>query len=174
MAAGCKEQPSKTATPNSEKTWEYSSSRDKMRGSTIYYASLTSKNAPLLSDASVSAAHVTLMLSRDSGSPKYQGEPTFMLSAGRFDCTGWTPEGCRVAIKADKDQVFYVTMTAEDCGTLQCLTPQFQFMDAYFNGSILSVIRSAKTLTVELPLLRFGLFQYEFQTEGLKWPFVDK
>jgi hypothetical protein len=149
--------------------WSYTSSTDKMRGTTTYYASRYSYNEPNLEFPYQGGSPLELELWRYKGNnDPYPDEPVLSLSKGQFDCRS---DGCILAMKFDAGPLFYRKATQTDCGSEQCLNISLDGMSPDpRNKPLMKRARMANVLTIEVPIWHYGSYQYEFHVAGLKWP----
>jgi len=152
-------------------TWVYGESIDKMRGEKWFYAELQSSNQPDLGSPYSGGSPLTLQFS------KLQGEtypdnyaPRLILSNGQYDCSSYGhPNSCSITAKADNQKPIELLGVESDCGDAKCLILNNDPSGPLSGKSVIPLLRKANRLIVEVPLYRFGSYQYEFNTAGLDW-----
>lgn len=152
-------------------TWTYGITEDKMRGNGTYWAQLKSSNQPELDFPYEGGSPITLQIVKQKGDPHPDNyAPELILTNGQFDCSGLQyPNRCYVSVKADDQPVELLLGSSDDCGSARCLGLQNDPSGAKVNVSFVETIRAAKRLTIEVPLYRYGSYQYEFDVAGLNW-----
>ena len=134
-----------------------------MRGTTTYYANLYSHNQPTLQFPYQGGSPLQLSFWRDKGSSDpYPFEPTLILRNGQFDCS--SVDGCMLAMKLDDGPMFYRKASNLDCGENKCLTISLNgtLADAP-DTPLMKRARTGKVLVIEVPIWRYGNYQYEFR-----------
>lgn len=169
-------------SPNSTPTtrpaspvWEYTNGEDDMRNQRWWEASLQSENAPELDFPYQGGSPVWLVLHNKEGDPPDNSSPTLVLEKGQYDCHSYDYSNlCVISVSIDGGEPIELTGARDDCGKNQCLDLTRRAEDEVGPGgvdthaeSVVSIIRRAKTLTIEVPLYRFGFFQYHFKPAGL-------
>lgn len=152
-------------------TWVYGESIDKMRGEKWFYAELQSSNQPELESPYSGGSPLTLQFS------KLQGEthpdnyaPRLVLSNGQYDCSGsGHGNSCMITAKADDQKPVELHAVETDCGDAKCLVLHNDPYGPLSGKSVIGMLRKTNRLIIEVPLYRFGSFQYEFDTAGLDW-----
>ena len=156
-------------------SWRYVNGHDDMRGTQWWSAALTSNNKPELSPPYVGGSPARIQLVQSSDEDPFNEQPQLILSNGQIDCFD-----CSVAIKFDDGPVLYSTGRRSDCGEEQCINlnlagselddPKASVEEWTAMASFTRQLVKAKTVTVEVPIYRYGLFQYHFNVAGLIWP----
>lgn len=139
-------------------TWAYSTSTDKMRGTTTEDATLKSINGPSLREMSsnVYVPHTMTMMAIKSGGELNAGLVFVNL---HLDCP---LNKCKVAVKFDDSPVedIEIYRSIQLSGdTAVVLTPGF-----------VEKVKASHHLFMEIPLSDTGAYQYEFNTGGLLFP----
>lgn len=146
-----------------EPTWERSVVHDAMRNQDTVVLQLRSLNAPNLPFPYRGGSPVHMNLGK-IGDRILPEEPYLTLDRGQFDCKGDIDfaDRCNVAVKVDDGEVFYLKATAETCGPSQCLN----LGRGPHSLSLMAQLKSAKRVTIEVPLYKFGSYQYQFNASG--------
>ncbi|MBV7482494.1 hydrogenase maturation nickel metallochaperone HypA [Bordetella sp. BOR01] len=153
---------SASSTPSKEPTvpaslWRYSSNKDEMRGVTNRWATLTSQNALSL-DFPYNGGSVLRIIVRDM--PKKHGRDVILeISKGQLDC-GF--DGCRVPVKFDDKPIVTYTASRADGGNSEIIFIREE-------SGFLKRIKASKSVSIEVPIWRYGAGQYRFSSVGLEW-----
>lgn len=144
------------AAAESASGWSYNSDTDQLRGKTIYYASADSENSVDF-DFPYSGGSTLAMTVRRH--PKYGDDVYFRISKGQFVCG---VESCEGTINyGDGPQSIALTEPADNSSDMVFAS----------NGpAVISHLKKAKRVIVELPFYQEGNRQFTFQTKGLNWP----
>lgn len=137
--------------------WTYTTTEDKVRGSTTYYALTTSTNtihqdSPYDSDTSMRMA---VRKSRSDGT-----NVSLTISSGQMMCPSY--EGCSGTVSFDGGPAQRVQFS----GTADN-SPETVFVDGA--KSFIARLKKAKKVVIEKTLYRAGNPQFEFDVSGLKW-----
>ncbi|HCT9023323.1 hypothetical protein ACNARU_17830 [Proteus sp. WDL240414] len=128
--------------------WEYSERVDKMRGKTIYFATLESETADNGDKIGL------LILSRDN---KSANSLSVVVSGDEFDCR--VDSLCSGYIKYDDGKVIDLPFTVKRNNK--------NVAEIIYFESTVDTIRKASHVFIELPLKRKGSSQYELNPQGL-------
>jgi hypothetical protein len=147
-------EPSAAAQPASG--WSVRTSRDEVRGETIYFASVTSENQAEFDFPYAGGSTLTMTVRKH---PKYGQDVYFQISSGQFvcgidDCSGTINYG---------NGPRSITLVEPDDGS----------SDTLFAGnasSVISNLKQADKVIVELPFYQEGNRQFTFSAKGLVWP----
>ena len=160
-------------------TWTYDEYRDEMRGTRSWSATLESSNRPMLQFPYEGGSSVSLRLSKTEGDGGDYA-PELVLENGQFDCSQYSNEAtsCLITIKADAGKPYDLRGVQTECGSAKCMRIYDENAFESGNGSgihtnVVNVFRTAKRVTIELPLYEYGSYQYQFDTDGLNWPPVE-
>lgn len=182
LLLGCDAAPQKGGvtplpTESVDPTWEYSEHKDEMRSQQSWTATLRSLNEPSLGFPYEGGSPVFIRLSKIAGDPPDNYAPEVVLLNGQFDCSqfGGT-HSCSITVKVDDGLPYDLWGVTRDCGPNHCMRlVNANRMDGTAVSSVIDIFRKAKHLTVELPLYRFGSYQYNFSMENLDWsPMTDR
>nr|DAN76898.1 MAG TPA: type VI secretion protein [Caudoviricetes sp.] len=135
--------------------WSYSTSEDKMRGSTKYFANIASENHVDF-NFPYGRSNANIILRSDGKST----DVIVSVDNGQFNC-GFN--GCKISIKMDSGHIKSYSMAMSDDGSHDVL---------FMNDNVKSFIQGLKiadTVMIEAPFYDFGNAQYEFKVAGLKW-----
>lgn len=175
----CRQEPTSAQPDRAEQaptsTWQYDEYRDAMRGTRSWSATLQSLNQPNLQFPYEGGSPVAIRLSRTEGEG---GEyaPEIVLENGQFDCSQYgESRSCLITIKADDQKPYDIRGVETACGSAKCMRLFDEQAAERADGkriyaNVVDVFRKAKRVTIELPLYGYGSFQYQFNTQGLKWP----
>lgn len=137
--------------------WSYSTTEDKVRGSTTYFARTTSTNTvhqdpPYDSDTTMS------MIVRKSVADGTNVVLT--ISSGQMMCPSY--EGCSGTVSFDGAKPERVTFSGPADNSSETI-----FVDGA--KSFIAKLKKAKKVVVEKTLYQAGQPQFEFDVHGLKW-----
>ena len=136
-----------------ERKWSYHTSRDEMRGSNTKFAEIPSTDI-IVSGWPYTPAPMTMTLREGP-----QGFDIYLQISGQFTCYSG---GDRIAVKFDDGPIEQYSCTNADGGATEVA----------FVGSeqrFLSKLRSAKKVTLEVPIFQVGRQQVSFDVSGLEW-----
>jgi hypothetical protein len=136
--------------------WSYSTSDDKVRGKTIYYASVDSENQVDFDFPYSGGSTLTMTVRKH---PQYGQDVVFRISKGQFVCG---VESCSGTINFGRG--------SERISLTEPADYDSQSLFASNGPSIISKLKSADKVIVELPFYQEGNRQFTFETKGLSWP----
>lgn len=137
--------------------WTYSTTEDKVRGATSYFASTTSTNSIEL-DAPYDGGSTLRMTVRQS--PAHGADVILLLSSGQLLCRAY--DGCHAMVRFDQKPAERVELVeasdnSSDTVFVSDATP------------FIAKLKKAKRIIVELEIYEAGRPQFEFDVAGLKW-----
>jgi hypothetical protein len=139
------------------KNWKYSTSEDKMRNETTYFAHTTSLNSVSFDFPYNGGSSADLTVRQNQ---KYGLNIYLDISKGQFQCSY---NGCRVSVKFDDSKVESYGASEPDSGgsTTLFLSNEKKFLES---------LRKAKKMTIEASFFQEGSRQFEFDVSNLEWP----
>lgn len=137
-------------------TWTYFDDTDKMRGTTIKYASLDSENKVSPGSYYSASTELSIVLRQEN---KQQRAVIKVLPKGQLWCSY---ENCTVAIKFDNEKPVRWSMSKAQSGHSEML-----FFDN--EARLLAKLKGSKTAIIEVVFFDKGTYQFEFKTAGLEW-----
>jgi len=137
-------------------SWSYDTSRDEVRGKTIYYASVESENEVEFDFPYSGGSKLTMTVRKH---PQFGQDVIFRISDGQFVCG---VEGCSGTINFGKGPERISLDTPSDYDS--------KSLFASSGPSIISKLRAADRVVVELPFYQEGNRQFTFNTKGFVWP----
>lgn len=143
--------------PAPAESWTYSTSEDKVRGATSYFASTASTNSIEL-DSPYDGGSTLRMTVRQS--PAHGADVLLVLSSGQLLCRAY--DGCYATVRFDDKPAERVELTE----------PSDNSSDTVFvsNASLfIAKLKKAEKVIVELEIYEAGRPQFEFDSAGLKW-----
>ena len=155
--------------PRTEPSWSYGVEKDEMRNSRSRWAQLESSNSPQLEFPYAGGSPVTLSLWKHEGETYPDNvSPRLVLSNGQFDCSD-DGKACYVDIKVDHAKPVTLYAVKDDCGSDQCLALHNDPAGPLAAKSVIAALRGSKRITIEVPLYKYGTYQYQFNTARLVW-----
>lgn len=148
-----KQQTEQAATKSN---WDYSSSKDEMRGTEAFYASTTSLNKVDFDFPYDGGSSLDLMIRKNDGKLDLLLE----ISKGQFLCGYPT---CEAVFKFDDGQVKQITLVLPDNHSTEYLFVRYDKTAA----QLLEDIKKSKKLVIEVPFYQEGRHQFNFNIEGL-------
>jgi hypothetical protein len=143
--------------PAPPEPWTYSTTEDKVRGATSYFASTTSTNSVEL-DAPYDGGSTLRMTVRKS--PAHGADVILLLSSGQLLCRAY--DGCYATVRFDGDPAERVELVeASDNSSDTVFVSEA--------SPFIAKLRKAKRVIVELEIYEAGRPQFEFDIAGLKW-----
>lgn len=143
-----------TATPAS--SWSYSSRQDEVRGKTIHYAEVTSKNQVDFDFPYAGGSRLQITVRKH---PKWGEDVVFQISDGQFVCGIYD---CTGAINFGKGAETLTLVPPEDHDS--------KTLFAKYGPTIIRKLKDSDQVVVELPFYQEGNRQFTFETAGLTWP----
>lgn len=151
--------------------WQYEVDRDEMRGSRSWHASITSLNEPELVFPYQGGTPATISVAHYEGDDPYRYQPLLRIKNGQLDCS----EFCHLSVRFDLGKVLTITGSKQDCGPDDCVNLNIDDdTDLAARGKpylgFTKRLKTARRTIVEVPIYRFGSFQYQFHTASFVWP----
>lgn len=145
----------KPAKPASR--WQYSESKDEMRGTTTRFAEVTSDNETQFDFPYHGGSTLTLQVRRR---PEDGLNILASISKGQFLCNSFT--NTTVAVKFDDGPIqrYRCTDTSSHDSDVIFISPPAKFLAA---------LRKSKKVTIEPEFFQAGRRQFSFTTAGLEW-----
>ncbi|PJG81976.1 hypothetical protein [Caviibacterium pharyngocola] len=140
-------------------SWEYRETKDEMRETTNYFASILSSNKVEFSFPYQGGSHLYMTLRKHS---ELGNDVMFIISKGQFSCR---INGCKISVKFDNNKVENYTMSEPDSGGSDTLFISSSQDIKKFTDKL----RKSKKVIVELPFYEHGKKQFTFDIEGLTW-----
>lgn len=137
--------------------WTYSTSEDKVRGATSYFASTTSTNSIEL-DAPYDGGSTLRMTVRQS--PAYGADVILRLSSGQLLCRAY--DGCYATVRFDQE-------TAERVELVESSDNSSDTVFVAEARPFIAKLKKAKRAIVELEIYEAGRPQFDFDVSGLQW-----
>lgn len=147
--------------------WQYQSGIDRMRGTRWWEASVNAAEKAQVGFPYEGGTAARILLSQSSNEGPFNQQATLILENGQIDCYE-----CIIELKFDDGRVFESHGRRTFCGEAQCLNLNV-FRDGNYDpdiGNFAQNLVSAQKVTIEVPVYRFGSFQYTFDVAGLQWP----
>lgn len=173
LLSACNQEKDQSRESSVEKSpapsWIYSVTNDGMRGKKTFWAELAATNHPELEFPYSGGSPLLLQLYKVQGDSYPDNfAPRLVLSNGQYDCAS-SSRSCYVSVKVDENPVEEVQAVEIDCGSSRCLNIHNDPYGKKSQVSFIETLRSARRVIFEVPLYKFGSYQYEFNTAGLKW-----
>lgn len=150
-------------------SWSYDTQTDAMRKQRSWFASNVSTNEAQLSFPYEGGTSAILQLTQDETEDPDNQQAILILQNGQLDCST-----CYISLKFDDGKVFESVGTKSDCGSDQCLNVNVsddieKLGTSGYVGFHKRLLASRK-LVIEVPIYKFGPFQFQFKTSDLVWP----
>lgn len=157
--------------PEAPKGWSYDVSKDDMRGTTRWAANLRATDMPLLDFPYEGGSPASISIGQSSDEGPFDEGAYLVFSHGQLECG----QVCYLSAKFDNGKVFEIASPRQDCGQDQCVNLSIRNdIDDLVNGkpprSFAREMINAKMLVLEVPIYKFGNYQFKFNIENLKWP----
>ena len=141
-----------------------------MRKLQTWYASDEALNPAQLQFPYQGGTTATIQLAQSQKDDPSNQQATLVLHNGQIDCAG----GCLLNMKFDGGEMLYSSGTKESCGEDECINlPVSNDTDDFGTKAYKGFhkrLYASRHLTIEVPLYKFGSYQFEFDTRGLVWP----
>ena len=136
--------------------WYHFESEDELRGSTSYFARVTSDNAVDFDFPYNGGSRLTMTVRK---SPKHGTDVYFEISKGQYTCGLYN---CKGAISFDgRSEGLTLTTPADHSSDI---------LFATYGDAIVQKLKNSDRTVVELPFYQGGNRQFVFDTTGLEWP----
>lgn len=139
--------------------WEYSQSKDEMRGGNSYEASLASDNKAYFEFPYNGGSRLSINLRK---SPRYGNDVYFVITKGQFSCAY---NGCIVAVKFDDGKIINYSVVESDSGRSDVLF----LANSKTVRQFASRLKKAKNVVVEVSFYQDGKRQFTFSPKDLEW-----
>lgn len=138
------------------KTWHYFFWNDEVRNKKVYTARVASLNSVEF-DFPYSGKDSLIISIRKH--PEYGNDVIFHVTRGQFNCSY---DNCTDLINFD-GKLEKLTLVESGDGSSN-------YIFAKYHDTIIKKLLNSEKVVIELPFYREGKRQFEFATEGLKWP----
>lgn len=136
--------------------WSYSQSQDAVRNSTIYYATIESKNSVDFDFPYGPDQKLQITVRKH---PEWGQDVIFQITNGQFVCGVYE---CRGTANFDGKSE---RLTLNESGDHDS-----KVLFAAYGPAIIKKLKASKRVVIELPFYQEGNRQFTFDTDGLEWP----
>lgn len=154
--------------------WSYDVQTDGMRKTRTWFALNEASNQAQLDFPYQGGTTAKIQLEQNEKDSPENQQPTLIIHNGQLDCDG---NLCDIGLKFDDGEVFTSRGTKTDCGSDQCVNLNITEDTDHFGTKkyigFHKRLRASKKLVLEVPIYKFGRYQFEFNTSGLVWPQPD-
>lgn len=149
-----------TQTDSPVKFWNYSESKDEMRGETIKFAFNTSQNKADFDFPYAGGSNLHMALRKVE---KGNTDVILKISKGQFTCNSY--DGCSATVKFDNLPIKEINLIESDNHS-----PDTLFIKTNKDANwFVAELKKNKVVTVELLFFQEGRRQFNFNVEDLNW-----